>query len=60
MFFFGLASANVLIVHCSMLAEDAIKSAIKNYYSKNPNVKPTNLSGTEVKLDTAEPAAAVA
>ncbi|KAI2618333.1 FeS cluster assembly scaffold IscU [Hypomontagnella submonticulosa] len=47
-------------LHCSMLAEDAIKSAIKNYYSKNPNVKPTNLSGTEVKLDTAEPAAAVA
>lgn len=29
-----------------MLAEDAIKSAISNYYSKNPNAKKTDLSGT--------------
>jgi len=33
-------------LHCSMLAEDAIKSAITNYYTKNPNHKPTNLAGT--------------
>ncbi|KAL1954927.1 hypothetical protein VTO42DRAFT_427 [Malbranchea cinnamomea] len=33
-------------LHCSMLAEDAIKSAISNYYSKNPKAKPTNLSET--------------
>ena len=31
-------------VHCSMLAEDAIKSAISNYYTKNPKAKPTDLS----------------
>jgi len=30
-------------LHCSMLAEDAIKSAINNYYKKNPNAKATNL-----------------
>lgn len=28
-------------MHCSMLAEDAIKSAIKDYRSKNPTLKPT-------------------
>ncbi|KAL1993382.1 hypothetical protein VTN49DRAFT_3331 [Thermomyces lanuginosus] len=33
-------------LHCSMLAEDAIKSAISNYYTKNPKAKPTDLSGT--------------
>ncbi|KAK4213857.1 iron sulfur cluster assembly protein 1 [Rhypophila decipiens] len=38
-------------LHCSMLAEDAIKSAINNYYKKNPNVKPTNLGGTAAKLE---------
>lgn len=32
-------------VHCSMLAEDAIKSAISNYYTKNPKTA-TNLAGT--------------
>jgi Fe-S cluster assembly scaffold IscU len=37
-------------LHCSMLAEDAIKSAISDYYSKNPNSKTTNLAGTEAKL----------
>lgn len=26
-----------------MLAEDAIKSAISNYYTKNPNAKATDL-----------------
>jgi iron-sulfur cluster assembly enzyme ISCU, mitochondrial len=41
-------------LHCSMLAEDAIKSAISNYYSKNPQAKPTDLSGTSVKLPAAE------
>lgn len=34
-------------LHCSMLAEDAIKSAISNYYSKNPQARKTDLSGTE-------------
>lgn len=28
-------------LHCSMLAEDAIKSAVKDYRSKRSNVKPT-------------------
>ncbi|KAK2070046.1 hypothetical protein P8C59_004580 [Phyllachora maydis] len=40
-------------LHCSMLAEDAIKSAINNYYTKNPKAKPTNLAGTEAKLEAA-------
>ena len=34
------------LVHCSMLAEDAIKSAISNYYTKNPKTKTTDLGGT--------------
>lgn len=29
-----------------MLAEDAIKSAISNYYTKNPKAASTNLGGT--------------
>lgn len=29
-----------------MLAEDAIKSAIANYYTKNPKTQATDLSGT--------------
>ncbi|KAI1913512.1 iron-binding protein [Ophidiomyces ophidiicola] len=33
-------------LHCSMLAEDAIKSAISNYYTKNPKASATDLSGT--------------
>lgn len=33
------------LVHCSMLAEDAIKSAISNYYTKNPKAQATDLSG---------------
>lgn len=40
-------------IHCSMLAEDAIKSAISNYYSKNPKVSPTDLKGTESRLPQA-------
>lgn len=30
-------------LHCSMLAQDAIQSAISNYYTKNPNSRPTDL-----------------
>ncbi|KAI1467755.1 FeS cluster assembly scaffold IscU [Daldinia caldariorum] len=45
-------------LHCSMLAEDAIKSAISNYYSKNPHAKPTNLAGTEAKMPSVNEAAA--
>jgi Fe-S cluster assembly scaffold IscU len=37
-------------VHCSMLAQDAIQSAISNYYSKNPQAKTTDLSGTGQKM----------
>ncbi|KAL4889060.1 iron sulfur cluster assembly protein [Aspergillus ambiguus] len=33
-------------LHCSMLAEDAIKSAISDYYTKNPNARTTDLGGT--------------
>jgi hypothetical protein len=29
-----------------MLAEDAIKSAISNYYQKNPHARRTDLGGT--------------
>jgi Fe-S cluster assembly scaffold IscU len=43
-------------LHCSMLAEDAIKSAISDYYTKNPNAKKTNLGGTGLKMPVAEPA----
>ena len=39
-------------VHCSMLAEDAIKSAVNNYYTKNPNARTTNLGGTEAKMES--------
>lgn len=39
-------------LHCSMLAEDAIKSAINNYYKKNPQAKPTNLGGREATLES--------
>lgn len=40
-----------------MLAEDAIKSAISNYYTKNPKAVATDLSGTaasisKVKVET--------
>jgi hypothetical protein len=49
-----------------MLAEDAIKSAISNYYTKNPKAKATNLGGTgatmpKVDIETAmEPQSAMA
>lgn len=51
-------------LHCSMLAEDAIKSAISDYYLKNPNSRATDLSGTgaaipDVKIDTGSPAASL-
>lgn len=41
-------------LHCSMLAEDAIKSAISNYYTKNPNAKSTNLGGTSAAIPKVE------
>ncbi|KAH6605481.1 nitrogen fixation [Trichoderma cornu-damae] len=41
-------------LHCSMLAEDAIKSAISDYYTKNPSRKPTDLSGTSMKIPAVE------
>jgi len=37
-------------LHCSMLAEDAIKSAISNYYTKNPAARTTNLAGTGASM----------
>lgn len=42
------------IVHCSMLAEDAIKSAISNYYSKNPKAAATDLGGTSAPMPKVE------
>ncbi|KAI0846952.1 FeS cluster assembly scaffold IscU [Daldinia vernicosa] len=44
-------------LHCSMLAEDAIKSAISDYYGKNPHAKPTNLAGTGAKMPSISEAA---
>lgn len=41
-------------VHCSMLAEDAIKSAITNYYTKNPKAKQTDLGGTGASMPKIE------
>lgn len=38
------------LVHCSMLAEDAIKSAISDYYTKNPAARSTDLSGTGASM----------
>jgi hypothetical protein len=40
-----------------MLAEDAIKSAISNYYTKNPRAKSLDLGGTstsppDIKVET--------
>jgi hypothetical protein len=37
-----------------MLAEDAIKSAISNYYTKNPNARRTDLGGTGAPLPKVE------
>jgi hypothetical protein len=36
-----------------MLAEDAIRGAITNYYTKNPQSKPTNLAGTATSMAAA-------
>ncbi|KAL8976030.1 MAG: hypothetical protein Q9205_007890 [Flavoplaca limonia] len=41
------------IVHCSMLAEDAIKSAISNYRTKNPKAA-TDLGGTSAAMPKVE------
>ena len=41
-------------MHCSMLAEDAIKSAISNYYTKNPKAKTTDLGGTAAAIPKIE------
>ncbi|KAF1963293.1 iron sulfur cluster assembly protein-like protein 1 [Byssothecium circinans] len=41
-------------LHCSMLAEDAIKSAISNYYTKNPNARQTDLGGKSAPLPKVE------
>ncbi|KAH0347757.1 iron sulfur cluster assembly protein-like protein 1, partial [Aureobasidium melanogenum] len=41
-------------LHCSMLAEDAIKSAISNYYTKNPKARKTDLGGTSAPLPKVE------
>ena len=49
-----MADVELLLVHCSMLAEDAIKSAISNYYTKNPNAKKTDLSGTSSQMPKIE------
>lgn len=37
-----------------MLAEDAIKSAISNYYTKNPKARKTDLGGTNAPLPKIE------
>lgn len=42
-------------LHCSMVAEDAIKSAISNYYTKNPKAKQTDLGmGAGAKMPKIE------
>jgi len=41
-------------LHCSMLAEDAIKSAISNYYTKNPKARATDLGGRSAPLPKVE------
>lgn len=48
-----------------MLAEDAIKSAISDYYLKNPNSRATDLSGTggaipDVKVEIEQTTSAAA
>lgn len=47
---FDFAQADEWAVHCSMLAEDAIKSAISNYYTKNPKARQTDLGGTSAAM----------
>jgi len=41
-------------LHCSMLAEDAIKSAISNYYTKNPKAKATDLGSAGAAMPKVE------
>ena len=41
-------------LHCSMLAEDAIKSAISNYYTKNPKARQTDLGSTGAAMPKIE------
>ncbi|CAO1597495.1 iron-binding protein [Xanthoria calcicola] len=41
-------------LHCSMLAEDAIKSAISNYRTKNPKAAATDLGGTSAAMPKVE------
>ncbi|KIV82468.1 iron sulfur cluster assembly protein 1, mitochondrial [Exophiala sideris] len=41
-------------LHCSMLAEDAIKSAISNYYTKNPKAKQTDLGSSSAGMPKIE------
>ena len=50
----SVSPANDSPVHCSMLAEDAIKSAISNYYTKNPKAKATDLGGTGAAMPEIE------
>lgn len=47
-------TGDLTIVHCSMLAEDAIKSAISNYYTKNPKAASTDLGGTAAAMPKIE------
>lgn len=47
-------------LHCSMLAEDGIKAAISDYYTKNPTAKKTNLAGPAMKIPQADAAPAPA
>jgi len=37
-----------------MLAEDAIKSAISNYYTKNPKARQTDLGGRNAPIPQVE------
>jgi len=41
-------------LHCSMLAEDAIKSAISNYYVKNPKARATDLGSSNASMPKIE------
>jgi len=41
-------------LHCSMLAEDAIKSAIKDYNRKNPRAKVTDLGSASASMPKIE------
>jgi hypothetical protein len=41
-------------LHCSMLAEDAIKSAISNYYVKNPKARKTDLGSASAPIPKIE------